>query len=60
MAKRREFAARVTSSTGCNNVTRATEGTGTSYRVCPEALRAGKCTSAVVFLNLAEEGQEHY
>lgn len=29
-------------STGCNSTTRAAAGTGTSNRVCPEALRAGK------------------
>lgn len=46
-------------STGCNSTTGAAEGRGISNRVYPEALRAGKCTSSVGFLYLAEEGQEH-
>ena len=31
-------------SNGSNSMTRAAEGMGTSNRVCPEALRARKCT----------------
>lgn len=47
-------------STGCNSTTRAAEGMGTSNRVCPEALWAGKHWSSAGFPYLAEKGQEHY
>lgn len=33
-------------STGCNSMTEAVGGPGTSNRACPEALRAGKCRSS--------------
>lgn len=36
-------------STACNSTIRATEGTGTSNRVCHEALEIGKCMSSVGF-----------
>lgn len=41
-------------------MTGASGGTGTSNRVCHEALQAGKYTSSVGFPYLAGEGQEHY